>query len=403
MAMIAPRARAEAASRSVTILGSTGSVGCNTINLLARQPAAFAVEALTANRNVKLLVEQALALRPRMVAVADHTCYRPLKDALFGSGIEVAGGPQAVIEAAMRPADWVMASIVGAAGLEPTMAAVRRGAVIGLANKECLVCAGDLMIAEIKKCGATLVPVDSEHSAIFQVFDFDNAEKVEQIILTASGGPFRCTPIADLADVTPAQAVAHPNWDMGAKISVDSATMMNKGLELIEAFHLFPVGAAQIAIVVHPQSVIHSMVAYVDGSVLAQLGTPDMRTPIAYALAWPQRMSAPAPRLDFTTIGALTFEQPDEQKFPALRLAREALRTGGTAPIVLNAANEVAVGSFLAGEIGFLDICRVVEETMQLTWNAAASGISDVIAIDQEARRRARDRLQGFRLRRGSA
>ncbi len=401
--MIAPRARAEAASRSVTILGSTGSVGCNTINLLARQPAAFAVEALTANRNVKLLVEQALALRPRMVAVADHTCYRPLKDALFGSGIEVAGGPQAVIEAAMRPADWVMASIVGAAGLEPTMAAVRRGAVIGLANKECLVCAGDLMIAEIKKCGATLVPVDSEHSAIFQVFDFDNAEKVEQIILTASGGPFRCTPIADLADVTPAQAVAHPNWDMGAKISVDSATMMNKGLELIEAFHLFPVGAAQIAIVVHPQSVIHSMVAYVDGSVLAQLGTPDMRTPIAYALAWPQRMSAPAPRLDFTTIGALTFEQPDEQKFPALRLAREALRTGGTAPIVLNAANEVAVGSFLAGEIGFLDICRVVEETMQLTWNAAASGISDVIAIDQEARRRARDRLQGFRLRRGSA
>lgn len=401
--MIAPRARTEAASRSVTILGSTGSVGCNTVDLLARQPAAFAVEALTANRNVTLLVEQALALRPRMVAIADHTCYRPLKDALFGSGIEVAGGPQAVIEAAMRPADWVMASIVGAAGLEPTMAAVRRGAVIGLANKECLVCAGDLMIAEIKKCGATLVPVDSEHSAIFQVFDFDNAEKVEQIILTASGGPFRCTPIADLADVTPAQAVAHPNWDMGAKISVDSATMMNKGLELIEAFHLFPVGAAQIAIVVHPQSVIHSMVAYVDGSVLAQLGTPDMRTPIAYALAWPQRMSAPAPRLDFTTIGALTFEQPDEQKFPALRLAREALRTGGTAPIVLNAANEVAVGSFLAGEIGFLDICRVVEETMQLTWNAAASGISDVIAIDQEARRRARDRLQGFRLRRGSA
>mgnify|MGYP002737332173 CR=1 FL=1 len=401
--MIAPRARTEAASRSVTILGSTGSVGCNTVDLLARQPAAFAVEALTANRNVKLLVEQALALRPRMVAVADHTCYRPLKDALFGSGIEVAGGPQAVIEAAMRPADWVMASIVGAAGLEPTMAAVRRGAVIGLANKECLVCAGDLMIAEIKKCGATLVPVDSEHSAIFQVFDFDNAEKVEQIILTASGGPFRCTDIADLADVTPAQAVAHPNWDMGAKISVDSATMMNKGLELIEAFHLFPVGAAQIGIVVHPQSVIHSMVAYVDGSVLAQLGTPDMRTPIAYALAWPQRMSAPAPRLDFTTIGALTFERPDEQKFPALRLAREALRSGGPAPIVLNAANEVAVGSFLAGEIGFLDICRVVEETMQLTWNATASCISDVIAIDQEARRLARDRLQGFRSRPGSA
>ncbi len=403
MAMIAPRTRTEVAARSVTILGSTGSVGCNTVDLLARQPAAFAVEALTANRNVKLLVEQALALRPRMVAIADHSCYRPLKDALFGSGIEVAAGPQAVVEAALRPAEWVMASIVGAAGLEPTMAAVRRGAVIGLANKECLVCAGELMIGEIKRCGATLVPVDSEHSAIFQVFDFDNAEKVEKIILTASGGPFRCTETAKLADVTPAQAVAHPNWDMGAKISVDSATMMNKGLELIEAFHLFPVGAGQIGIVVHPQSVIHSMVAYVDGSVLAQLGTPDMRTPIAYALAWPQRMSAPAPRLDFTTMGALTFERPDEEKFPALRLAREALRGGGPAPIVLNAANEIAVGSFLAEEIGFLDICRVVEETMQLSWTATVASISDVIAIDQEARRLARDRLQGFRLRRSNA
>ena len=403
MAMIAPRARAEAAPRSVSILGSTGSVGCNTIDLLMRQPGAFAVEALTANRNVKLLVEQALALRPRMVAIADQSRYRPLKDALVGSGIEVAAGPQAVVEAAIRPAEWVMASIVGAAGLEPTMAAVRRGAVIGLANKECLVCAGELMIAEIKKCGATLVPVDSEHSAIFQVFDFDGAEKVEKIILTASGGPFRCTDAAKLADVTPAQAVAHPNWDMGAKISVDSATMMNKGLELIEAFHLFPVAASQISIVVHPQSVIHSMVAYVDGSVLAQLGTPDMRTPIAYALAWPQRMAAPSPRLDLAAIGTLTFEEPDEQKFPALRLAREALRRGGTAPIVLNAANEVAVGSFLAEQIGFLDIPAVVEETMQRSSDCSISGIADVIAVDQEARQRAQGLVQGFRLRRSNA
>lgn len=403
MAMIAPRARAEAAPRSVSILGSTGSVGCNTVDLLMRQPDAFAVEALTANRNVKLLVEQALALRPRMVAIADQSCYRPLKDALVGSGIEVAAGPQAVIEAAIRPAEWVMASIVGAAGLEPTMAAVRRGAVIGLANKECLVCAGELMIAEIKRCGATLVPVDSEHSAIFQVFDFDGAEKVEKIILTASGGPFRCTDAAKLVDVTPAQAVAHPNWDMGAKISVDSATMMNKGLELIEAFHLFPVAASQISIVVHPQSVIHSMVAYVDGSVLAQLGSPDMRTPIAYALAWPQRMPAPSPRLDLAAIGTLTFEQPDEQKFPSLRLAREALRRGGTAPIVLNAANEVAVGSFLAEQIGFLDIPAVVEETLQRSSDGGIASIADIIAVDQEARQRAQGLVQGFRSRRSNA
>lgn len=401
--MIAPRARAEAAPRSVSILGSTGSVGCNTVDLLLRQPGAFAVEALTANRNVKLLVEQALALRPRLVAIADHSCYRPLKDALVGSGIEVAAGPQAVIEAAIRPAEWVMASIVGAAGLEPTMAAVRRGAVIGLANKECLVCAGELMIAEIKKCGATLVPVDSEHSAIFQVFDFDGADKVEKIILTASGGPFRCTDAAQLAAVTPTQAVAHPNWDMGAKISVDSATMMNKGLELIEAFHLFPVSASQISIVVHPQSVIHSMVAYVDGSVLAQLGSPDMRTPIAYALAWPQRMPAPSPRLDLAAIGTLTFEEPDEQKFPALRLAREALRRGGTAPIVLNAANEVAVGSFLAEQIGFLDIPAVVDETLQRSSDGSIASIADVIAVDQEARRRAQGLVQGFRSRRSNA
>jgi 1-deoxy-D-xylulose-5-phosphate reductoisomerase len=401
--MIAPRAHADATPRRVSILGSTGSVGCNTIDLLLRQPDAFAVEALTANRNVELLAEQARALRPRMVAIADESRYPLLKEALAGTGIEVAAGPAAVIEAACRPAEWVMASIVGAAGLEPTMAAVRRGAIIGLANKECLVCAGELMMAEIKRCGATLVPVDSEHSAIFQVFDFDDAEKVESIILTASGGPFRCMEQGAMADVTPAQAVAHPNWDMGAKISVDSATMMNKGLELIEAFHLFPVEVEQIRIVVHPQSVIHSLVEYVDGSVLAQLGAPDMRTPIAYALAWPRRMAAPAPRLDLATIGTLTFEAPDERKFPALRLAREALHSRGTVPIVLNAANEVAVASFLAEQIGFLDIPHVVEETMLQAPDGGVTSLLEVIEIDQDARQRARRIVQGFRSRRQDA
>jgi 1-deoxy-D-xylulose-5-phosphate reductoisomerase len=397
MAMIATQVRQQPRCRTVTILGSTGSVGCNTIDLLARQPEAFSIEALTANRNVALLAEQARALRPRMVAIADASLYAELKEALAGSGIEVGAGPSAVVEAACRPTDWVMASIVGAAGLEPTMAAVRRGAIIGLANKECLVCAGELMMADIKKFGANLVPVDSEHSAIYQVFDFDNADKVEAIILTASGGPFRCLDAEKMATVTPAQAVAHPNWDMGAKISVDSATMMNKGLELIEAFHLFPVEASQIEIVVHPQSVIHSLVSYVDGSVLAQLGAPDMRTPIAYALAWPDRMQAPAPRLRLAEVGQLTFEAPDERKFPALRLAREALQRRGAAPIVLNGANEVAVESFLSAEIGFLDISRVVEEAMEKAPAGQLNALADVIEIDQEARARARCIIQAFR------
>ena len=395
--MIATQARQQPRCRSVTILGSTGSVGCNTIDLLARQPEAFSIEALTANRNVALLAEQARALRPRMAAIADASLYADLEEALAGSGIEVGAGPSAVVEAACRPAEWVMASIVGAAGLEPTMAAVRRGAIIGLANKECLVCAGEVMMADIKKFGAKLVPVDSEHSAIYQVFDFDNADKVEAIILTASGGPFRCLDAEKMATVTPAQAVAHPNWDMGAKISVDSATMMNKGLELIEAFHLFPVEARQIEIVVHPQSVIHSLVSYVDGSVLAQLGAPDMRTPIAYALAWPDRMQTPAPRLRLAEVGQLTFEAPDERKFPALRLAREALQRRGAAPIVLNAANEVAVESFLSAEIGFLDIPRVVEQAMEKAPAGQLNALADVIEIDQEARARARCIIQAFR------
>ena len=273
--------------RRVSILGSTGSVGCNTIDLIERQPERYEIEALTANRNVALLAEQARRLRPRLAVIGDEERFGALKEALAGSGIEVAAGAAALIEAAQRPADWLMAAIVGAAGLEPTLAALHRGAIVALANKECLVCAGDLMMHEVARSGATLLPVDSEHNAIFQVFDFDRPEAIERIILTASGGPFRTLDRAVMAHVTPAQAVAHPNWSMGAKISVDSATMMNKGLELIEAHHLFGLAAERIEVLIHPQSVVHSLVAYVDGSLLAQLGTPDMRTPIAYTLGWP--------------------------------------------------------------------------------------------------------------------
>lgn len=373
--------------RSVTVLGCTGSVGGNTIDLLKRNRAAYQVEALTANRNVDLLAAQARDLGARLAVVADDDQYQALKAALSGSGIEAAAGPAAVVEAAQRPAEWVMSSIVGAAGLEPTLAAIRRGAVIGLANKETLVCAGDLVMAEVSKHGATLLPVDSEHSAIFQVFDFAQRDAVEKIILTASGGPFRTWTRDAMGSVTPAQAVAHPNWSMGAKISVDSATMMNKGLELIEAHHLFALAEDRIDILVHPQSVIHSLVSYADGSVLAQLGTPDMRTPIAYALGWPHRMAAPSKRLDLAEIAALTFESPDEQRFPALRVVRHALQCGGGAPTILNAANEVAVASFLAGQVRFLSIAAVVEEVLGVMPESAPSCIQDVLEVDAEARR----------------
>lgn len=394
MNVVATAQRAEAQPRSVTILGATGSVGCNTIDLIAHEPDRFVVEALTGNRNAALLAQQARQVRARLAVVADQQAYPELKAALAGTGIEAAAGRDALIEAALRPAECVMASIVGAAGLEPTLAAVRRGAIIGLANKECLVCAGELVTAEIARCNGTLIPVDSEHSAIFQVFEADNAEKVERVILTASGGPFRTCSSEQLVAVTPEQAVAHPNWSMGAKISVDSATMMNKGLEMIEAFHLFPIRAEQIEIVVHPQSIIHGLVAYCDGSLLAQLGCPDMRTPIACALAWPTRMPTPAARLDLATIATLTFEAPDETRFPALRLAREALAAGGAAPAILNAANEVGVHSFLAGRIGFLDIARIVEETLHRVTNHGVTTLADVIAVDGEARACASDATQ---------
>ena len=384
-----------AAPRRVTILGSTGSIGCNTIDLIARHRGAFEVEALTAQRSVERLAEQARAVDAKQAVIGEPGLYGALKDALAGTGTVAAAGPEALVEAAAAPADFVMAGIVGAAGLRPALAAVERGAVIGLANKECLVCAGSLMLEEVARGGATLLPVDSEHNAIYQVFDFERSASVEKIVLTASGGPFREASVETMAAATPEQAVAHPNWDMGAKISVDSATMMNKGLEMIEAFYLFPVEAEQIEVLVHPQSVIHSMVAYVDGSVLAQLGTPDMRTPIAYSLAWPARMAAPSPRLDLAALGRLTFQPPDPERFPALRLAQEALVQGGSAPVVLNAANEVAVGSFLERRIGFLEIARTVERCLERTNHCAVTGLDDVYEIDNAARARTRRLLAG--------
>lgn len=374
--------------RSVSVLGSTGSIGCSTADLLRRNPNQFHVEALTGNRNVTLLAQQAVQMNAKLAVVADESLYGDLKKLLSGTNIEVAAGDEAVIEAASRPSDILVAAIVGTAGLKPTLEGVRRGALVALANKETLVSAGSVMTAEVQKGAATLIPVDSEHSAIFQVFDFDRVEAIDKVTLTASGGPFREKSLAEMETMTPEQAVAHPNWDMGAKISVDSASMMNKGLEMIEAFHLFPVSTDTIEVLVHPQSVIHSMVSYVDGSVLAQLGTPDMRTPIAYALAWPARMEAPSETLSLAEIGTLSFEAPDLNRFPALRLAREALEAGGSAPTILNAANEVAVAAFLDHRIGFLDIARTVETVLEHMPATPLTDLGDVFGIDADARTR---------------
>jgi 1-deoxy-D-xylulose-5-phosphate reductoisomerase len=388
------------ATRRLTILGSTGSIGRNTLDIVARNRDQFVIEALTAHRDVNGLIEQAMRHRPRLAVIGDASLYAPLKDALGGTGIEAAAGSDAVLEAAARPVDWVMAGIVGAAGLAPTLAAVRNGTRIALANKECLVCAGEVFVNEVRASGATLIPVDSEHNAIFQVFDFEQPEFVDRIILTASGGPFRTWSLADMRKATVEQAVAHPNWSMGAKISVDSATLMNKGLELIEACYLFPVASDAIEILIHPQSVIHSMVAYADGSVLAQLGVPDMRTPISYALAWPSRMASPVARLNLAQIANLTFELPDESRFPALGLARRALQWGGGAPTILNAANEVAVGHFLERRLAFLDIPTVVEATLDRLWGKGAprpASLADIFALDQEARAVAEDLAQRAR------
>ena len=374
------------APRRVTILGSTGSVGCNTVELIVQGGSAFAVEALTAGRNVALLAEQARQLRPRIAVIADPALYEELKAALAGTGIAAAAGAQAVVEAAQRPVDWVMSAIVGAAGLAPTIAAARQGITVAFANKETLVCAGALMMQVIAECGATLLPVDSEHSAIFQVFDFERREAVRRLILTASGGPFRHTSRDEMRRVTPEQAVRHPVWSMGAKISIDSATMMNKGLEIIEAHFLFGIPEERIDVLVHPQSVVHSLVEYIDGSVLAQLGTPDMRTPIAVALGWPARLPTLAPRLDLLSSPALSFEAPDPERFPALRLAKQALQSGGAAPTILSAANEIAVARFLERKIGFLDIERVVEETLVNIPHDEPAHLDAVIEIDAAAR-----------------
>ena len=380
--------------RTISILGATGSVGSSTLDLVRRNRDDWRVVALTANCSVSDLAALAIEFGAEVAVVGDETCLADLRAALSATGIEAAGGREALCEAAARPVDVTVAAIVGCAGLGPTMAAIRQGGTLALANNEALVSAGDVMTAAVAEHGATLLPVDSEHNAIFQCLQGGRIEDVRSITLTASGGPFRTWSRDQLAAATPTQAVAHPNWDMGAKISVDSATMMNKGLEFIEAHHLFPVGLDHLRIVVHPQSVVHSMVEYRDGSTLAQLGPSDMRVPIASCLAWPRRMDTPCAPLDLAAIGALTFEAPDEERFPATRIAREAAHAGGGTPAVLNAANEVAVAAFLAGQISFTRIALVVAETLNRYRPQAPSSLDDVLSIDAEARVRARDLLE---------
>ncbi len=391
-------------ARRVSILGSTGSIGTSTLSLFeeAGKDGACEVEivALTAGRNVERLAEQARKWRPERVVIDDEALLPELRERLSGTGLEIAAGRKAVIEAAELDADWVMSSIVGVAGLEPTVAAARTGAVVALANKESLVCAGPQLLALAKASGGTVIPVDSEHAAIFQVLQPDCAGRVLRLILTASGGPFREKSLQEMSGVTPEQAVAHPNWSMGAKISVDSATMFNKGLEMIEASYLFSTPAARIEVLIHPQSIIHSMVEYQDGSTLAQLGPPDMRAPIACAYAWPDRLPWPAPKLDLAEIGQLTFHAPDYERFPALSMARAALERGCGAPAALNAANETAVAAFLDRRIGFLDIAAAVAETLErmdragdLVAGADGDAVEVAMMVDRTSRRVAKDVL----------
>jgi 1-deoxy-D-xylulose-5-phosphate reductoisomerase len=390
-------------ARRVIVLGSTGSVGTATLDLLDRAErhgsADVDVIALVAGRNAALLAEQALRWRPKLTVIADESALAELRERLAGSGLETAAGEQAVLDAAKLPSDWVMSAIVGAAGLAPTLAAARTGTVIALANKESLVCAGPVLLETVRQCGGTLVPVDSEHSAIFQVLQPDCIDRVSKLILTASGGPFRRWSVAEMRQATPEQAVAHPNFSMGAKISIDSATMMNKGLEMIEAAYLFSTPAERIDVLIHPQQVIHSMVEYEDGSTLAQLGPPDMRGPIACAYAWPDRLPWPAPKLDMAAVGTLTFESPDPERFPALDIARQAMKVGGLAPAAMSAANEQAVAAFLDRRIGFLDIASTVAETLErMDASRAFAGangdaLEAAMMTDRTARRTARDVL----------
>jgi 1-deoxy-D-xylulose-5-phosphate reductoisomerase len=372
------------------LLGATGSVGQSTLDLIGRSPQLFEVVALTANSNAEALAELAIRHRAGLAVVADESRYGELRQRLAGTGIEAAAGADALDAAAMQPADCVVACIMGAAGLRPTLAAVSRGRRLALANKECLVCAGKIFMDAVRQAGTELIPVDSEHSAVFQAIGQSDPSAIERVILTASGGPFRTWSHEQLARATPAEALRHPNWSMGRKITVDSATLMNKGLELIEAYHLFPVEADQLDVVVHPQSIIHALVAYRDGSMLAQLASPDMRTPIALSLAWPARMMAPTKRIDLVELGQLSFERPDESRFAALKLAREALRRGGMAPAVLNAANEIAVEAFLDGRMGFLQIAQLVSNTLDQAEGRGlfepVSNLNSVLQIDAAAR-----------------
>lgn len=380
--------------KSVSILGATGSIGTSTLDLVERDREAFRVVALTAQRDVAGLADAARRTGAELAVIGDPALYAALKDALSGSTTEVAAGEDAVVEAASRGADWTMAAIVGTAGLLSTMAALRGGRTVALANKESLVSAGALMIDAAKRHGATLLPVDSEHNAVFQCFDHAAPGSIRKVTLTASGGPFRDWTLDAMRSVTPAQAVKHPNWSMGAKISVDSATLMNKGLELIEAFHLFPLEADQFDAIVHPQSVVHALVDYVDGSVLAHLGSPDMRTPIAHCLAWPHRMATPCQRLDLAAVGRLDFRAPDLERFPSFALAKDILAEGAGRAVILNAANEVAVGAFLDGRIGFLDIALIVRKALDRYDPGSPSCLEDVFAIDVEARAVARDAME---------
>ncbi|MEH6950786.1 1-deoxy-D-xylulose-5-phosphate reductoisomerase [Nitrobacter sp. NHB1] len=380
----------QAGVRTVTVLGATGSIGDSTMDLLRGAPGRYRVEALTANSNVEALVKLAREFDARFVAVADSTRFGELKDALAGSGIECGVGESAIIEAASRPADWLMAAVSGAAGLKPALAAVDRGTTIALANKECLVCAGDFFMQRAAKAGACILPADSEHNALFQALSSGNRDELTRVIITASGGPFRTWAAADIEKATLAQALKHPNWSMGRKITIDSASMMNKGLEVIEAACLFALTPDEIDVLVHPQSIVHGMVEFSDRSVVAQLGTPDMRTPIAHCLGWPERIAGPAAKLDLATIGQLTFEAPDFTRFPALRLAYDALRTGNGATTVYNAANEIAVAAFIGEKIRFGAIARLVEATMN-DWVRAGNlapltSADDAIAIDHNAR-----------------
>jgi 1-deoxy-D-xylulose-5-phosphate reductoisomerase len=383
--------------RSVTLLGATGSIGASTIDLLKRERERYRVEAVSANKSTAALAALARELGARFAAIGDPAAYGDLKAALSGTGIAVGAGESGLIEAAERPAEWVIGAITGAAGLKPTLAAADRGAIVALANKETLVCAGDLFMRRAAASGATVLPVDSEHNALFQAMSGSRREDVRRVILTASGGPFRTTSAAELRTATVEQALKHPNWSMGPKVTIDSATLMNKGLEIIEAHHLFSLPSEQIDVLVHPQSIVHSLVEFCDGSVIAQLGSPDMRIPIAYCLAWPERIIGPAPRLDLARAATLTFEEPDLARFPALGLARCALEAGGAAPTVLNAANEVAVAEFLDRRLNFAGISALVEATLDgavsRNWTAEPENVEDALAVDHNSRLLARDLL----------